>query len=422
MQTIMARLRQHSFKMAFTLVLLFCGGALGCSRQFYTEAMVDAFFGLALASVVILHLRVRPAWTDALLISVGTLLFAAIDFRVLSYPPMIMAWFSFLGLSSFLVVAVRTVWTAPRKTLLYASVPAAFFVISDYFASNMLEWTAAAHPKTLDLYLLSFDGSLRVQVAFFAGQLYALLPWLHASSLIAYIGLAVPIAVVYAGRLIRFKEKAFPAMLAFLITGPVGILFYNLFPACGPRSVFRQGFPFHPVPIAELSRLFLEPVAIQGPRNAMPSLHLVWTLLAWWYSRGLSWLERLIAFAFLALTAFATLGTGEHWFADLIVAFPFALMLQALCAWTVSWKDARRLAALCLGLVGTLLWLIALRYGARLFWTSPIVPWALSAATVALTAIRQAKLDQAADALNLVADLPSEPLLVPTREVSGAIS
>jgi hypothetical protein len=43
--------------------------------------------------------------------------------------------------------------------------------------------------------------------------------------------------MVYAGQLRRGREKAFPAMAAFLIAGPIGILFYNLFPALGPTHI-----------------------------------------------------------------------------------------------------------------------------------------------------------------------------------------
>ncbi|HMD31680.1 MAG TPA: phosphatase PAP2 family protein, partial [Candidatus Acidoferrales bacterium] len=302
-------------KALLTVAWVVCLVSLGTSRQFYTEAMVDAFFGLALASVVIIHLRVRPRWLDAALIVAGTALLAAVDFGVLHYPPRVMAWFSFLGLSSFLILSIRGIWDAERRYLICAWVPAALFVVSDYFADVMLAWTSKAHPQTLDLYLLSFDLSLGHQLAFMAGQYYARVSWLHVCALIAYVGLALPIAMVYAGRLVRFKEKALPVMWAFLVAGPAGIVLYNLFPACGPHSLFGQAFPFQLFPIADLPRLVLEPVAIEGPRNAMPSLHLGWTLLAWWYSKGLSWIERAVAFAFLAFTAFATLGTGEHWFA-----------------------------------------------------------------------------------------------------------
>jgi hypothetical protein len=397
-------------KIALTLLLIAAAVMLGFGRQFYTEAMVDAFFGFALASVVIIHLRVRPRWLDVGLIAAGTALLAVVDFQILHYPPKLMAWFSFLGLSSFVIMAARSIWSPERRLLLYGWVPAALFVMSDYFASTTLGWTGAAHPKTLDLYLLSFDASLRVQLAFLVGQYYDRVSWFHIFALIGYVGLAIPIAVVYAGRLVRFREGAFPSMLAFLVVGPLGILCYNLFPACGPHSLFGQAFPFHPLSMADLPRLRLEPVPILGARNAIPSLHLSWTLLAWWYSRGLSWFERLVALGFLALTALATLGTGEHWFVDLVVAFPFALMIQAACAYRVPWKESRRITAFVLGLGGTLAWLAALRYGTKLFWTSPIVPWALVVGTIALVSLRQAKLDSAVNVEETTAAGISKPL------------
>lgn len=394
----MASRKQLTVQIVLSIFVLLSVGMMGLSRQFYTEALDDAFFGLALASVVILHQRIRPSWLDAALIATGTITLGILDFQVLHYPPKLMAWFSFLGLTSFAIMAWRSIWTPERRMLLYAWVPAALFMISEYFASDMLEWTAKAHPKTLDLYLLSFDDSLRAQLAFGAGQLYARFPTLHISALIIYIGLAIPITTIYAGRLLRFRERAFPAMLAFLLTGPIGILFYNLFPAAGPHNAFGSNFPFHPFPIADLPRLVLEPVAVPGVRDAMPSLHLAWTLLVWWFSKGLSWIDRFVAFGFLAFTAFATLGTGEHWFIDLVVAFPFALLIQALCAYQLSWRDSYRISAILAGLATTLAWLAMLRYGAKVFWLSPIVPWALSAATIALVCILQARLEHVAAA------------------------
>jgi PAP2 superfamily len=382
-------------KAFLTVLVVCCVLFLAFSFQFYNEAMVDAFFGLALASVLVLHFRIHPQWVDALIVSASAATIATIDFRILRYPPKVMACFSFLGLSSFAVMAIRSVWERNRKILLYAWVPAALFVVSNYFASTMLEWTSAAHPKTLDLYLLSFEGSLHFEPAFAAGRLYANHPGLHESALLAYIGLAIPITVVYAGRLLDSLKAAMTAMLAFLVTGPIGILFYNIFPACGPRSVLGLAFPFHPLPVSDLPRLLLEPIAIQGARNAIPSLHLAWTLLAFWLSKGLSRVERIVAFAFLALTAFATMGTGEHWFVDLVVAFPFALMIQAACAYDLTLTNPERLKSFFLGLFGTALWLASLRYGVKLFWTSPVIPWVLCLGTIVLVQLRQMTLVRA---------------------------
>ena len=387
-------------RISLTLVVLVGLVVLGISRSFYDQAFVDSFFAFALASVFILHMRIRPKWQDASMVVAAVLVLAFVDFRLLHFPQKLMAWLSFLGLCSFAVMAFRAIWVGEqyeKRLILSACIPAALFVASDYFAATMLQWTFLAHPKTLDLYLLNFDYSLRVELASIAGQLYALHPWLHNTSLIAYVGLAVPITVVFAGRLVRGRESAFPAMLAFLIIGPAGILFYNIFPACGPLAVFKQGFPFQVLPMADVQRVILEPIVISGARNAIPSLHMAWVLLAWWYSRGLSWVERSIALAFLIFTIFATLGTGEHWFVDLLVAFPFALFIESVCAYSIPWSNSQRMGAIFFGLGATLSWLLLLRFTPKLFWASPLVPWALSLATVALTGVRQASLDKALD-------------------------
>jgi hypothetical protein len=213
-----------------------------------------------------------------------------------------------------------------------------------------------------------------------------------------YIALPVPLAMVYSGQLLRGREKAFPAMAAFLIAGPIGIMFYNLFPALGPVHIFLQDFPWHPMTTAQAAHLFRESIAIKGVQNAIPSLHMAWVLLAWWYSRGLSIWERGVALAFVVFTAFATLGTGEHYFVDLIVAYPFSVMIQALCAFPLRWTQRERVAGLLYGLLTTLAWFAALGYAPNVFWASPIVPWAFCALTVLSSIYFHRKLEVATEA------------------------
>jgi hypothetical protein len=117
--------------------------------------------------------------------------------------------------------------------------------------------------------------------------------------------------MVYAGQLLRGREMAYPAMTAFLVTGPLGILFYNLFPALGPVHIFQQGFPWHPLTTAQASHLLREPIAVKGVQNAIPSLHMAWVLLAWWYSRGLSAAERGIALTLSCSRRSPRLGQGN---------------------------------------------------------------------------------------------------------------
>jgi hypothetical protein len=278
------------------------------------------------------------------------------------------------------------------KRIGYSFVPALLLVVSEYFATTFLEWTAAAHPKVLDLYLYSFDASLGLQLPFLVGQRFAMWLWLERLSLLFYIALAIPIAMVYAGRFLHLREKALPSFVAFLATGPLGVLLYNLFPALGPVHLFLRDFPWHPLATRSVARLYLEPVALSGAPNAIPSLHMAWVLLAWWYSRRLSRAERGITFAFLLFTVLATLGTGEHYFVDLVVAFPFALLMESLCTVSLPWRDKLRLAATMGGLFSVLGWLAALRYATHFFWASPLIPWVLCLLTVAFSLALERKL------------------------------
>jgi hypothetical protein len=381
-------------KIALTLPLVAAAAWLGTSAQFYNEALVSAFFGIALASVIIIHFRVRPSWQDALLVLAGMFLFAAVDFRLLHFKPAIMAWPSFAGLSSLLVLGLRTVWAkdADRKLLLLGFVPSLLFVTSEYFADNLLQWTSAVHPKVFDLYLFSFDASLHVQIPFLVGQAFSMWPNLRAAGLIFYIGLPIPIALIYAGRVLRMREKAIPSFVAFLATGPIGVLFYNLLPALGPVHVFGKAFPWQPLSTAQTTHLLVEPIALSGAPNAIPSLHMAWVLLVWWYSRGLSWWERSIAFAFLFFTALATVGTGEHYLVDLVVAYPFALLMESLCEFSQPLLERRRLTASGVGLFGTLTWLLALRYAVHVFWISAVLPWTLCVVTIAVSLVCERQL------------------------------
>jgi hypothetical protein len=127
----------------------------------------------------------------------------------------------------------------------------------------------------------------------------------------------------------------------------------------------------------------------------MPSLHMTWVFLAWWYSRGLSVWERSIAMAFVVFTAFATMGTGEHYAIDLMVAFPFAVFLKGLCALGLRWNDRSRVAATLYGLALTLVWIGALRFAPKVFWISSALPWTCCILTIASAILVQRRLQTA---------------------------
>jgi hypothetical protein len=156
-----------------------------------------------------------------------------------------------------------------------------------------------------------------------------------------------------------------------------------------------------------------------GPRNAIPSLHMAWVLLVWWASRGLASWIRAVALAFVGFTILATMGIGEHHFVDLVVAFPFALMVLAGCSYTVPLANAKRLAALLWGTLAMATWFTMLCFAGKFFWISAMIPWTFVVATVGVTVLLEARMQSALEMK--VPDLVSAvapPVELPPKEMA----
>ncbi|MGA7632919.1 MAG: phosphatase PAP2 family protein [Terriglobales bacterium] len=377
---------------AFAIVL-----ALAVNAEFYKYSIVDVFMALALGAAFVTLSVMQPSWMNFASVAVCSVVLAEIDYRVMGFRPRVMAPFAFVGLSSLAVLGARTIWARNRERtlLLYALLPAVASLGSEYLSPILMRATEALHPKTLDLYLYSFDCSLRIQFSFLVGQMFARHEWLNFAGTVFYIALPLPLALVYAANLRLKGPDAFPVMLAFLATGPIGILYYNLVPATGPIHIFGQNFPWHPLSTPQAMNLILETLAVKGPRNAIPSLHMTWVLLVWWNSKGLARWIRAVALAFVIFTVLATLGIGEHYFVDLIVAFPFALMVQSLCLYSVSLRQSCRGTALLFGTLVSLAWMALVSFATPFFWLSPVIPWTMVIATISASSFLAHRLQSA---------------------------
>ena len=374
----------RTFASGLTALLFAAVLSLSLSKDFYDSSMTNPYLSLALFSALIVLGMIRRSWLDLLWVLAGGLLLAVLDYRVMGFPRMWMAGFSFAGLAAFAALGTYAIWAEgeERKLLLYGFVPIVLFVGSEWMASTLLDITEALHPTTFDLFLYSFDSSLRVQISFLVGQAFRRWPSLWWTCFVFYTALPLPLALVYAAQLRRAKRDALAVMIAFLVTGPLGVMFYNVLPACGPVHLFGAAFPWHPLSTVDAMRLRAVPILMKGARNAIPSLHMTWVLLIWWNSRGLPRWVRAIALAFVWFTVLATLGTGEHYFVDLVVAFPFSLMVQALCTYSLPFRSGERRTAFLFGAFVTLVWLALLSYATRLFWISPVIPWTMIVATI----------------------------------------
>jgi len=386
--------RKLALRIISTFVLLAALFVFALSRYFYGVTLQSEFLWLSLASTSIIHLRICPRWTEAALLAAVTCLLSVLAFFGLKFPAELMLVCAYLGIASLALLGTRSIWSEgeERKLLLWGFVPGVLFVGFGWLTPPLLTYGEIAHPKVLDLYLYSFDCSLRFQPSFLLGVVFLKTPLLKAISYFFYLGLSIPIALVYVEQLLCNRKAALPIMLALLYCGPIGAIFYGIFPALGPVHLFQTDFPLHPLAISDAKRLFLEPIVLKGFRNAIPSLHMAWVLLTWWYSHGLRWWSRAIIFAFVVFTVLATLGSGEHYLIDLVVAFPFVVMIQGIFAFSIPWKSPDRLSAILGGLALVLAWLALLRFTSHFFWLSPLIPWVLAIATVFLSVIQQRRL------------------------------
>jgi hypothetical protein len=73
--------------------------------------------------------------------------------------------------------------------------------------------------------------------------------------------------------------------------------------------------------------------------------------------------------------------------------------VQGLCALGLRWNDRERVAAIVYGLLLTLGWIGALRFGLKVFWVSPVIPWISCIVTVGSAVLVQRRLEAATDGL-----------------------
>lgn len=190
------------------------------------------------------------------------------------------------------------------------------------------------------------------------------------------------------------RKSAMMLPLQFTVSAFCAVPLYAIIPAIAPRFFFGlAAFPAHMPAAASLAAHFvLAPVAT--PRNTMPSMHFTWALLIWLALRDSPWWQRPLATGFIGLTILATLGFGEHYLVDLVSAFPFVLLVRALCCAGVHWRAPERWRGALFGLVALLLW-VAFIFAAP--W-SLALPWAvrgLAAFSVVGAVVLEARLNQA---------------------------
>lgn len=274
---------------------------------------------------------------------------------------------SFLGLGSSLVLAWRAFENSSAAADFWT---AAILPIFAAIAAIVLALSSERRPNVYDLYLYRFDAHLDWPVMQAAARWLIAIPLLRGACAIAYRALPLMQVAVLALHLARRGKFPRFAVLVFGLAGLAGCLLYRLFPAVGPVHVFGPLFAS-----AHWSTSYSAVVTLhRAPANSMPSLHFAWALLVLWNVPRRNRFAVWCAVLFLVLMTLATLGLGEHYFVDLVVAVPFAIWVQSTCA--RRWKSA-----LLAGVI-TLAWVMYLRWLLPVTSVRPALAWAAIVVTL----------------------------------------
>lgn len=275
---------------------------------------------------------------------------------------------AFAGLGSLVFLGILLL-DAPGKerqhlksTLLLGSLVPLLCGCSLLAVFAAVRWT----PRTCDYNVYAFDRLLNLDTFLF-GRWFVLSRPLFLVCAVAYNTLPLYVSTSLAIFRSHARLRAFSGMV--LTLGIVGFFAYQICPCGGPHNRFGSLFPWA---LPSLTSLPAGPALLfPTPRNAMPSLHIGWVLLCYWNLRSVGRGIRIFAAVYLFLTALATLGTGEHYFVDLVVVSTLALAVHA--SWLQGAPVRARVVVSGAAASVTLFWLVSLRTGLAL--TSAPVAW-----------------------------------------------
>ena len=154
-------------------------------------------------------------------------------------------------------------------------------------------------------------------------------------SLVLFFSVALVIREERTDQLNAFRTLIVPFYLAFVM--------YCFMPVAGPVYVFGHDYPWKDLGwIMEEAAGHMHAVH-PTPRNGMPSMHFSGAMFV---CLVMMCLNKKIFFyfscVFVTLTAVATLGLGEHYFVDLVVAAPFCMALGTALQNPPGWNFYKR--------------------------------------------------------------------------------
>lgn len=177
-------------------------------------------------------------------------------------------------------------------------------------------------PVKYDLYV--FESSKWIGLPSFAiGQLVYSSHALISIVTVTYGVLHLAIVVAFTATLYLRPQQVALLIRCFLMNLILALPIYLLIPVSGPAYAF-PGFPRIPQVGAA------HPILLAAIPNGIPSVHMSSALLVLWFLRH--WRAgRVFGSVFVLLTALATMGKGEHYLLDLVIAVPYAALVYWVC-------------------------------------------------------------------------------------------
>jgi hypothetical protein len=234
----------------------------------------------------------------------------------------------------------------------YGMVTKTYLIHSSVQAAPVLDWSALR----LDAAAFGFSPS--------AWAVHAAPPGsaLRVALAIAYELLPLAMLAVFALEVRDPRRLPFGLFRGVFACGFAAALLYAITPVTGPAYALGAAFPDQLAPLLQRAPVLLAtPAGAFAPRNAFPSFHLMWALVALLLAWRFGWPARVGFGLYALLIAAATLALGEHYLIDLVAALPVLAAIVALCIESVSWRSPVRRRALAGGIVLYLVWVALLR-------------------------------------------------------------
>lgn len=344
----------------------------------FHELITNPLFAIGFGSPVVLYASSLPRWREvALVVITGCVSTAVISLAAGQVGAM--QGVIGLGVACVLVLVARAFrgQNDERTAALLFLLPSLVALLFTLEVAMFLGFISSYHELTFDSFAYAADGAFGFPISFEVGRLFREFPLPAAICTFIYLAPPPALVFVYALQVRRSPHPPIDVVSLLLIMGGIGYALYFVFPVAGPGFAFAS-FPANP-PDPALFTSAPMPVP-RAPRNGVPSLHMASALVAYLYARPYGRVARAVAGLFVIGTFLATMGTGEHYFVDLVVALPFTVGVQALLTKGPALRRAAVISISALIFAG---WLWLMRFEARLLLEQPVIPWTLLLTTLA---------------------------------------